>query len=198
MSNQTWAQQVAAWNAEQNRRAAEDRQRQQAEAQWEQQCLQADRQDELDEARNAINYIIEERNLAMQNQEFDVARDRQRELRAKIAEYNHLAGPPPPPPLSAPKQEFVRRAQPYLRQYGQSAVDNMVKAHNRALAVGLREDSQEYFDHVRSNLELNGGARPEDTDELTPLQAAKASGLSWAEYSKQAAIYQDKKRRGEI
>ena len=92
----------------------------------------------------------------------------------------------------------MRRAQPYVRKYGQQGLNNIATAHTRALAVGLRENTQPYFDHIRTNLELNGGATPEDTEELTPWQAAKASGLSWNEYQKQSQIYWDKKRRGEI
>jgi hypothetical protein len=106
--------------------------------------------------------------------------------------------PPQPPPLSPQQQEFMRRAQPYVRKYGQQGLNNIATAHARALAVGLRENTQPYFDHIKNNLELNGAAKPEDLDELTPLQAAKASGLSWAEYKKQSDIYWDKKRRDEI
>jgi hypothetical protein len=105
---------------------------------------------------------------------------------------------PPQPQLSPQQQEFMRRAQPYVRKHGQQGLNNIATAHVRALAVGLKENSPAYFDHVRNNLEINGGATPEDTDELTPMQAAKASGLSWAEYQKQSQIYWDKKRRGEV
>jgi hypothetical protein len=118
------------------------------------------------------------------------------ELRRAEADLQRLN--PPQPQLSPQQQEFMRRAQPYVRKGGQQALNNIAQAHARALAVGLRENTQPYFDHIRANLELNGGAQPEDTQELTPLEAAKASGLSWNEYAKQAQKYQDMKRRGEI
>ena len=105
---------------------------------------------------------------------------------------------PPQPKFSPQQAEFLRQSQPYVRKGGQQALNNIVQAHNRALAVGLRENSQPNFDHIKSNLELNGGASPEDTQELTPWEAAKASGISWNEYQRQSQIYWDKKRRGEI
>jgi hypothetical protein len=107
------------------------------------------------------------------------------------------------PPLSAAKQEWVRRVQPLLRKYGEAGYKALDVAHQRAIAAGHKEDSQAYVDHQRTDLEMNGHligvpTKPEDTQELTQWEACKASGISWAEYQKQAKIYADKKAQGEV
>lgn len=96
--------------------------------------------------------------------------------------------------LGGAKQEFLMKQRGYLGRTGGFFGENakgmqlFAQAHELALRAGCREDSADYFEHVRRNMEMNAEkvdprlAFDRSEEMITEQEAAKLSGLSLDQY----------------
>ena len=99
-----------------------------------------------------------------------------------------IAAKTPPPQPDPRAVEFFRRHAPFLEKYGQAGAANLDRAHQYLMSRGWRPHTQEYFDGIRSLMELYGGDfgtqyDPNDGKMLSATEAARVSGLSPQQYN---------------
>ena len=156
------------------------------------------RSDLIEQHRQATNAISQ---AAATGQHYDaqyqdeVAEGIEQEIQTldlELARYEPQSGQ-----ITPAKVEFMRRYDPadLNRQHwsqipGTSNLGALGYAHDRALQLGIPEDSKEYFDFVAK-------AGPEAEPALTANEVCKMTGVSPREYNRQQRIIDHQRKTGQ-
>lgn len=117
----------------------------------------------------------------------DLAAEALRQFASARAQYNELVGATQPQQqagqLSQAQRDFLLQRQRGGDELNQRRMADYARAHDRALAAGLRVDSPEYFAAVANHVDhLGDGRQPPLTEE----EAAKICGIDQYTYSDNA------------
>jgi hypothetical protein len=104
------------------------------------------------------------------------------ELEKEWAQYN-----PPQPQFDPKAVEFMQRNRPFFQKYGATGAANADKAHQYLMSRGWKPNTKQYYDGVKTLLEMYGkdfGTPYDPNDQtLSANEAARISGLSPERYN---------------
>ena len=101
---------------------------------------------------------------------------------------------PTPGQLSVAQRNFLSRRQAGGDQLDAKRMQDYARAHDRAMAAGLRADSPEYFSAVERAVDLQGDGR---MPPLNEREAARLCGVDERTYAENAAKLAALKARGD-
>jgi len=135
-------------------------------AEWRQYRLQTEQSQRLDELRTEHAQACRERDQAIADGDVETATDRDNDCLYLEQEYRQIA----PPPDDKYKREFMHLLSPWMEKNPQRATELLGLAHNRVTqprvrfptpanpgGMGIRENTRQYWEAIRSNLELYAG-----------------------------------------
>jgi hypothetical protein len=186
---QTYAQQVAQWNAEMRQQSVQ-LEREETQQAWKDSHAEASaRREQAREAGDVEEWRAADSEMRAIEQDYA----QQYPVNPQAQWWNNC---------TPKEQEFCRKNPLFNKLSFDQAANIMTLASQHALRLGAPRDSEEYFELARRSLEMHLNKEQHGVDydrseeSLTPTEAAKISGLSPQAYNRNAQRLAAENRTG--